>query len=305
MLGLSDYEQKLSSEQLKVYIENIEQIWVEESGKLIGYQTLEGLNYYLRKHPDLEMVLSGNVRNRVNQVVRDMEERGYTREIEDENERVYKEVYNKQNKRLTDWEDREVLIRVGKEVQAGLYEYEVTKDFLVNRIYLSPYMIVNLTSGRIYYNGLGLEVEELFKEVKGKDNYSGLVSEKARELGKTRLIVEKELSELSEGDLRRMERLLTIASRESMELKRLGISYEGTGLGIEYRYGNHRLEVTPKRVSEYIGEEKVGEVIKGSVGTLIDVYDKWVQGTRHRSTKKRDKVLRMIREGYQLNKGKL
>lgn len=305
MLGLSDYEQKLSSEQLEVYKENIEQIWSEESGKLIGYHKLEGLNYYLGKHPDLEMVLSGNVRNRVNQVVSDMEERGYTREIEDENERVYKEVYNKQNKRLTDWYERESNVKVGKEVQAGLYEYEVTKEFVVNRIYLSPYMIVNLTSGRIYYNGLGLEIEELFKEVKGKDNYSSLVEEKARKLGRNRLRLEKELSELSEGDLRRMERLLTIASRESMELKRLGISYERTGIGIEYRYGNHRLEVTPVRVSEYIGEEKVGEVIKGSVGTLIDGYDKWVQGTRNRSTKKRDKVLRMIREGYQLNKGKI
>lgn len=305
MLGLSDYEQKLSSEQLQVYNENIEKIWLEESGNIIGYQGLSGLNYYLQRHSDLEIVLSGNVRNRINQVVSDMEERGYSRRIENENERVYKEVYNKQTKRLTDWEDRLRIIRVGTEVQAGIYEYKVTKDFIENRIYLSPYMVVNLTSGRIYYNGLGLEVEELFKEVKGRDNYSGLLADKARLLGINRLTIEKATNELSALELRRVERLLTIASRESGELKRLGIVYKATEQGVEFSYGNHRLEILPDGVREYKGEEQVGGVSKGSTGTLLDVYDKWVQLTRQSSTKKRDKVLRMVRESYHLNKGRI
>ena len=62
--------------------------------------------------------------------------------------RIYKEEYKSYAKSLGRWEEQVRLVEVGKKLEEGLYEYVVVKGNIENSIYISPYKVMNMTSGK-------------------------------------------------------------------------------------------------------------------------------------------------------------
>ena len=303
MLGLEEYEKRLTIEELENYKKEASRLWSDLSSDLIGYKTLESMLAYVGGNSEYYKEFSGTLEERLITIKEELSDEGYSNEIEEYNKGIYKEEYKSYAKSLGRWEEQVRLVEVGKKLEEGLYEYVVIKGHIENSIYISPYKVMNMTSGRIYYSRKSEDYGYI------EDSSNDIYSKKAEEIGKKlkryRTIEVRDYSELSEKDQERLTRLGNLSNQEQSRLATMGISYERTGKGYVYRYDQSELEVMSNQIIENRGgrcelimEPRSGEPIIKALDRGIGLINR---GKRERNSK-REIILLMVRQAFNLKK---
>ena len=85
MLGLEEYEKRLTIEELESYKKEAAKTWAKLSSDLIGYKTLESMLAYVGGNSEYYKEFSGTLEERLRTIKEELSDEGYSKEIEEYN----------------------------------------------------------------------------------------------------------------------------------------------------------------------------------------------------------------------------